>query len=451
MLFTGHPMFLVNRKQNKEFTNWVIMEDLDWVDEYAQRSLQKDPMFMKFKLDVEGNPKTIDELAACVNESLAKQDADSKPLSPVSSISNSILRRFEDKARDLVAEFKSDLNKSNNAIAQYRAQGTEMCLARRCKLDGEGKPLMVQVRARNTDMVQSIPEEEYCHVPYETIKQLYPNVEKFFVHKGIMPFLSGRSSPGTRVFMTRNAHLKPAHPAEIMNAPQQPAAAPLPPADPRPAVVQEPPSNPGPSNFNKLPSTMKELSKLVGTFSYCAKYNFGVCEIPKMHTKQIPTAKKAKAVGEKMMFFAIARALVARKYNVVFSADDIIRSVMDDWNRYSHLSPYRAVMPEIPCLKRAVTGFIEKPIDKYQAEKIKWLGEYVGQMWNIKIFIRYITREKKIRLQEISTPRKDPKSSLEAIGKFSDDGVFEYDGKLTSSHRMWLSRHNFKAVKHHTN
>ena len=450
-------MFLINRKQNEQFTSWVIMEDLDWVDEYAQRSLKNDPMFMKFKLDAEGNPKTIDELSACLNESLATQD---NVPTPCSVISHGILRRFEKKARELDAEFRNYLN----AIAQYRSQGTEMCLSMRCKLDGEGKPLMVQVRAMNTDIVQMVPDEDYCLVPYETIKQLYPNVEKFFVNKGIRPFLPGRSSPGIRGFMTRNAHLQPAHPAEIMNAPQQPApspqtavapkpaAAPLPPAAPQPEAVPEPPSKPEPNKpFNKLPSTMKELSKLVGTFSYCAKYDFGVGELPKMPSNKIPTAKKAKAVAEKMMLFAVARALVAREYNVGFSTDDIIRSVMDDWNRYSRLSPYRAVMPEIPWLKYAVTGFIEKPIGKSMAEKIKWLSEYVGQMWSIKTVIRYITKDKKIRLQEISTPRKDPKSSLEAIGKFSDDGVFEYDGKLTNRDRTWLSRHNIKAVKHHTN
>lgn len=164
-------MFLVNRKQNEgkqneKFTRWFIMEDLDWVDANAQRSLHKDPMFMKFKLDAEGNPKTLDELAACIGESLAKQDADSKPLSTVSCISNSILRGFENKARDLDAEFISILKNNLSTLAQYRGQGMEMCLARRCKLDGDGKPLMVQVRARNTDMVQPIRQNRRRIKPF---------------------------------------------------------------------------------------------------------------------------------------------------------------------------------------------------------------------------------------------------------------------------------------------
>lgn len=95
-----------------------------------------------------------------------------------------------------------------------------------------------------------------------------------------------------------------------------------------------------------FPLTMAQVSRKVSPFGgkLKSKYDFGQFAVNK--PSSVPTLERALREYTRHHVFAIARALILRKYGVQVTKEEVLAAANGAFKTYSNTAPYRAVMKE---------------------------------------------------------------------------------------------------------
>lgn len=159
----------------------------------------------------------------------------------------------------------------------------------------------------------------------------------------------------------------------------------------------EPTTEPVPEG--EFPLTMAQVSRKVSPFGgkLKSKYEFGQFAIKK--PRGVPSLERALREYTRHHVFAIARALIMRKYGIQVAKDEVLTAANGAFKTYSNTAPYRAVMKEhredsdTSKAVENVSRLYEKVLDgnvDLDWKKFRKNDTY-GKPWDIGSFFIYMT------------------------------------------------------------
>lgn len=186
-----------------------------------------------------------------------------------------------------------------------------------------------------------------------------------------------------------------------------PAIAPAVPTTVATGAVQ---SNPVDDPGIELPSSMPTLSRLLCDGKSCSKYDFGIRTIP--HAKTKPSITTTLKAYRKVVLLAVARALVARSFNMEFSLAEVKRAIRKDWTQNSQTRLYCQVMNEhrsTPMVMEVVTEMTQEVVQFINGNvgtRYSFMKEWEGNRWTLKAFLRYSWTRFKVKFKMVADKTK---------------------------------------------
>lgn len=154
-----------------------------------------------------------------------------------------------------------------------------------------------------------------------------------------------------------------------------------------------------PVTEGEFPLTMAQVSRKVSPFGgkLKSKYEFGQFAIKK--PRGVPSLERALREYTRHHVYAIARALILRKYGLTVTKDEVFEAAKNSFKTYSNTAPYRDVIKEHredPSVSKAgenvanIYGKIMDGVVDLDWKKFRKNDTY-GKPWDIGSFFIYMT------------------------------------------------------------